>query len=165
MGFTKRSDFQNSFNDLSESFKALGHPARIQIMNILLQKKSCTCGEIVSDLPLAQSTVSKHLLELKKASFVNIQFAGKSTIYSIEENNFQVLIEFLSSYTIFQKKKENHNLTTFLENNENLKSLKTNRKPNFELKKYNYQFKHLNAPIAEDLEDKITDQQQKPPLI
>ena len=48
--------------------KALGHPTRIQIMTLLWKKDNRTCGDIVELIPLAQSTISKHLLELKKAN-------------------------------------------------------------------------------------------------
>lgn len=77
MGTTKRAGFESNINEISEIFKALGHPARIQIINSLLIKNNATCGEIVGILPLAQSTVSKHLLELKKANLVNVVNDGK----------------------------------------------------------------------------------------
>jgi ArsR family transcriptional regulator len=98
MGTTKKKNFKDNINDLAILFKALGHPARIQIMNTLLIKDNCTCGEIVSALPLAQSTVSKHLLELKKANLLQVTNSGKKTIYAIELDKLHVMKYFLKSY-------------------------------------------------------------------
>ncbi|HSM93257.1 MAG TPA: metalloregulator ArsR/SmtB family transcription factor, partial [Anaeromyxobacteraceae bacterium] len=52
---------------LAELAKALGHPARVQIMRLLVRREACVCGDIVDELPLAQSTVSQHLKVLKEA--------------------------------------------------------------------------------------------------
>lgn len=84
MGTAKRLKFDIETEAIGKICKALGHPARIQIMTLLWRKDNRTCGEIVDLIPLAQSTISKHLLELKKASLVNIKNEGKKTIYSIE---------------------------------------------------------------------------------
>ena len=47
--------------------KAMGHPARVAIIRLLLKKQTCICGDLVDELPLSQSTVSQHLKELKEA--------------------------------------------------------------------------------------------------
>ena len=97
MGLTKRVGFKQDVNDVANVFKALGHPARIQIMNVLLNTKTATCGEIVKVLPLAQSTVSKHLLELKKAELINISFLGKNSIYYLEKSKLSILSQFIDN--------------------------------------------------------------------
>lgn len=116
---------------ISKICKALGHPRRIQIMTLLWKRDSRTCGEIVELIPLAQSTISKHLLELKKAN--HIKNEGKKTIYSIEAANIQVLKKYLTSYLstieISEEKKE-----TILTTTHKVK------RGNSHLKQYNYQF-------------------------
>src|SRR6185312_1822024 len=59
-----------SDQELAGLAKALGHPARVQIMRFLLSQDSCMCGDIVEHLPLAQSTVSQHLKILKAAGLI-----------------------------------------------------------------------------------------------
>ena len=67
MGVTKTDHFTDKQNTLAMLFKALGHPARIAIIEYLLKKQECVCGDIVDELPLAQPTISQHLKELKNA--------------------------------------------------------------------------------------------------
>ena len=69
--------------------KALGHPARVAILNFLLKKKSCICGDIVDELPLSQSTVSQHLKELKDAGLIKGEISGVKTCYCIDMKVFQ----------------------------------------------------------------------------
>jgi len=129
MGTTKRQDFDQETNAIAEICKALGHPTRMQIMTLLWEKNNRTCGEIVAQIPLAQSTISKHLSELKKAELLNIKNEGKKTIYSIEVHKIQVLKKYFSNYlsnktdlnekesmapdSVSKKKKENNNLKRF----------------------------------------------------
>jgi ArsR family transcriptional regulator len=70
--------------ELAELAKALGHPARVQILRILGRKNTCICGEIVDELPLAQSTVSQHLKILKDAGLVRGDVDGPRVCYCIE---------------------------------------------------------------------------------
>lgn len=69
---------------LARLAKALGHPARVAILRILLEKESCVCGEIVEQLPLAQSTVSQHLKQLKDAGLIRGEVDGPKVCYCIE---------------------------------------------------------------------------------
>ena len=85
MGLTKTEEFTKVQNDLAALTKALGHPARIAIIQFLIKSKSCVCGEIVEELPLSQSTVSQHLKELKKAGLIKGDIEGPSTCYCIDE--------------------------------------------------------------------------------
>lgn len=66
--------------------KALGHPARIAILQYLLKVQQCICGDIVDELPLAQSTVSQHLKVLKDAELIKGSIEGTSICYCIEES-------------------------------------------------------------------------------
>ncbi len=148
MGVTKHIDFKEDINSIATVFKALGHPARIQIMNILLSQESCSCGAIVEILPLAQSTVSAHLLELKKANLVSITFSGKSSIYAVEKDKLNVLNSFISNYieSIGKetfKKKPSHKTISITQNNEIKKTISNKKvKTSLHLKQYNYEFAH-----------------------
>ncbi len=68
---------------LAEMCKALGHPARIQILKHLLDEDRCICGRIVEIMPLAQSTVSQHLKLLKDAGLVQGEVEGPKTCYCV----------------------------------------------------------------------------------
>ena len=61
--------------------KALGHPARVRIMRLLLARDACFCGEIVEQVPLAQATVSQHLKVLKDAGLIEGEINGPRTCY------------------------------------------------------------------------------------
>lgn len=148
MGVTKRIGFKEDINNIAEVFKALGHPARIQIMNILLDKEACSCGSIVEVLPLAQSTVSNHLLELKKANLVNISFSGKSSIYSVKKDKLNFLNQFISNYieslgvdTFKSAMNQKSNPKDVLLSSAVNPASKT-KKSSSNLKQYNYKFKH-----------------------
>ena len=78
MGISKTAHFNEQQNSLANIAKALGHPARLAIIEYLLQQKECVCGDIVSELPLAQATVSQHLKELKSAGIIKGNIEGNS---------------------------------------------------------------------------------------
>jgi len=86
MGATKTEHFTNTQNEIAILAKALGHPARIAIMEYLLKVDTCICGDIVNELPLAQPTVSQHLKELKNARLIKGDIDGNSICYCIEED-------------------------------------------------------------------------------
>lgn len=69
---------------LARLAKALGHPARVAILRLLLGRESCVCGEIVDELPLAQSTVSQHLKQLKAAGLVQGTVDGPRVCYCVD---------------------------------------------------------------------------------
>ncbi|HZY04492.1 MAG TPA: metalloregulator ArsR/SmtB family transcription factor [Anaeromyxobacteraceae bacterium] len=64
--------------------KALGHPARVQIIRLLVRRNACICGDIVDELPLAQSTVSQHLKVLKEAGLIRGEIDGPRVNYCVE---------------------------------------------------------------------------------
>ena len=74
---------QAADEELAKYAKALGHPARVQILRILAQQNECICGEMVALLPLAQSTVSQHLKVLKDAGLVQGEIDGPRVRYCI----------------------------------------------------------------------------------
>ncbi len=70
--------------ELATLAKALGHPARVQIVRFLLSRDSCMCGDIVEHLPLAQSTVSQHLKMLKGSGLIRGTIDGPRVCYCVE---------------------------------------------------------------------------------
>jgi ArsR family transcriptional regulator len=70
--------------ELAALAKAIGHPARVQILRLLVRQNACVCGDIVEQLPLAQSTVSQHLKVLKDAGLIRGEIAGPRVCYCIE---------------------------------------------------------------------------------
>ena len=77
--------------------KALGHPARVQILRILIAKNACVCGELVDELPLAQSTVSQHLKVLKDAGLVKGEIDGPRVCYCVEPRTLRRLKSLVGS--------------------------------------------------------------------
>jgi ArsR family transcriptional regulator, lead/cadmium/zinc/bismuth-responsive transcriptional repressor len=84
MGTTKTKQFTESQNRKAELYKALGHPARIAIIEFLVEQDSCVCGDIVDELPLSQSTISQHLKELKNVGIIKGDIEGVKTCYCID---------------------------------------------------------------------------------
>jgi len=92
MGASKTDQFTESQNELALIAKALGHPARIAIMQYLAQAQSCICGDIVNELPLAQATVSQHLRELKNAGLIKGSIEGTAICYCIDEERLEKML-------------------------------------------------------------------------
>jgi ArsR family transcriptional regulator len=69
--------------DMAKLTWALAHPARVRIVRLLLSRTSCMCGEIVEEMPLAQSTVSQHLKILKETGLVQGEIDGPRVCYCI----------------------------------------------------------------------------------
>ncbi|MGN6195075.1 MAG: ArsR/SmtB family transcription factor [Ginsengibacter sp.] len=89
MGITKAEEFKVKENRIANYAKALAHPARIAILNLLIKKKSCICGDIVDELPLSQSTVSQHLKELKLAGLIQGDIDGAKVCYCIDDKKWK----------------------------------------------------------------------------
>ena len=84
MGLTKTENFTAEQNELATIAKALGHPARIAIIQHLLKVNSCICGAIVDEISLAQPTISRHLKELKAVGIIKGAIEGTSVNYCID---------------------------------------------------------------------------------
>lgn len=89
MAFNKKEEFSSKEQSLAAFAKALSHPARIAILNVLARKNECICGDIVEMLPLAQSTVSQHLKELKNAGLIDGNVDGPRSCYCINWKAFE----------------------------------------------------------------------------
>ncbi len=89
MGATKSLEFTIKDNKLAKYAKALAHPARIAILQLLAKKQTCMCGDIVDEIPLSQSTVSQHLKELKDAGLIKGDIEGAKICYCIDEKEWK----------------------------------------------------------------------------
>ncbi|MGB3778632.1 MAG: metalloregulator ArsR/SmtB family transcription factor [Tunicatimonas sp.] len=102
MGLTKATAFTDQQNQLADYAKAFAHPARIAILQFLIQRNACVCGDIVDELPLSQSTVSQHLKELKRIGVVQGIIEGPQVCYCIDPGAWQrmkaELSELLTSF-------------------------------------------------------------------
>ena len=97
MGATKTDHFTEKQNAVATLLKALGHPARVAIIEYLLKVDSCICGDIVNELPLAQPTISQHLKELKTAGLIKGSIEGNSICYCIDEKAIVKLQNYLAN--------------------------------------------------------------------
>lgn len=91
MGLTKTDNYTESQAELSKLFKALGHPARIAILESIIKTESCICGNLATEIGLAQSTISQHLKELKSVGLIQGTIEGTSMCYCINSKNWNKL--------------------------------------------------------------------------
>ncbi|TDG35563.1 ArsR family transcriptional regulator [Pedobacter changchengzhani] len=96
MGASKTEHFTDQQNRIATIAKALGHPARIAIIEHLMKVNACICGDIVNELPLAQPTVSQHLKELKNAGIIKGNIEGNSICYCIDETTIKIMTTYFS---------------------------------------------------------------------
>lgn len=94
MGATNTEDFTVTQNNMAKLARALGHPARIAIMELLVRNGPGLAGDIVKALPLAQPTVSQHLKEMKTAGLIKDTIKGNTVSYSVDEPTLQKLREY-----------------------------------------------------------------------
>ena len=80
---------------LARLAKALGHPARVRLLRVLLEREECVCGELCAELPLAQSTVSQHLKVLREAGLIHGEIDGPRTCYCADPRRVDELRELL----------------------------------------------------------------------
>jgi ArsR family transcriptional regulator len=109
MAQNKKEEFSEDLRTLAEFSKAISHPARIAILQTISEKKECICGEIVDVLPLAQSTVSQHLKDLKEIGLIQGEVEGNKSCYCI---NWNKLEELNQSFNLFYKKIIKHKKST-----------------------------------------------------
>lgn len=108
MGLTKTDYFSDKQNKIATVMKALGHPARIAIIDFLIKTDKCICGDIVNEIGLAQPTISQHLKELKNAGLIKGNIEGVSICYCINEKTFQEFQKYLTGiFGKLEKQKNN----------------------------------------------------------
>lgn len=96
MGTTKTEHFTDIQNEMATLAKALGHPARIAIIDYLSSVDTCICGDIVDELPLAQPTVSQHLKALKNSGLIKGNIEGNAICYCIDETVLLKLKDYIT---------------------------------------------------------------------
>lgn len=106
MGVSKTDFFTERQNQLANLAKALSHPARIAIIEYLLQVDACICGDIVNELPLAQPTVSQHLKALKEANLIKGNIEGTAICYCINEEAITELGAYFAEISLKLNKKK-----------------------------------------------------------
>lgn len=106
MGATKTDFYTDKQNKMATLAKAIGHPARIAIIDYLLKVNTCICGDIVNELPLAQPTISQHLKELKNVGIIKGSVEGNAICYCIDEKVWSELLNYFNkvSKKLEQKK-------------------------------------------------------------
>lgn len=77
--------------------KALGHPVRLQILRILAERESCITGDLVAELPVAQSTASEHLRILRAAGLVTGEIEGPRTSYCLDTSGLAAVKKAITS--------------------------------------------------------------------
>lgn len=108
MGATKTEHFTDKQNAIATLAKALGHPARVAIIEHLIKVDTCICGDIVNELPLAQPTVSQHLKELKNAGLIKGTIEGNAICYCIDEKALTKLQSYFVNISDKLEKKKNN---------------------------------------------------------
>jgi predicted transcriptional regulator len=98
MGLTKTEIFTAEQNQLATMMKALGHPARIAILQSIIKANACICGELVEELGLAQPTISQHLKELKNAGIIQGTIEGVRVCYCIDPKVWKLLKTTMASF-------------------------------------------------------------------
>lgn len=99
MGVSKSSLFTEKHNQIALLTKAIGHPARVAIIEFLIKTDACICGDIVDELPLAQPTISQHLRELKNAGIIKGTIEGNAICYCINHEVWALLTNYFSNIT------------------------------------------------------------------
>lgn len=97
MGVTKSDLFTTKQNELANLAKAFAHPARVAILEYLLESNKCINGDLVNELGLAQATISQHLRELKHMGLIQGNIEGASMSYCIDPVKWQHVQELFNA--------------------------------------------------------------------
>jgi len=102
MGITKSELFKKRQNRIALLAKAFDHPARVAILEYLLNNRTCITNDLVNELPLSQSTISQHLKELKQIGIIKGEIEGPKLNYCIDEQVWEesrdMFINFFAKY-------------------------------------------------------------------
>lgn len=98
MGVTKTEQFTDNQNKIALLAKVIGHPARVAILQHLFKINSCFCGDLVTEIGLAQPTISQHLKELKQIGLIKGTIDGTSVCYCIDRKNWNLMKQNIMSF-------------------------------------------------------------------
>lgn len=105
MGTTKSNLFTDRQNELANAAKVLAHPARIAILDYLLQSTSCINSDLVEELGLAQATISQHLRELKEIGLIKGNIEGTKMCYCIDAEKWKAIQQdFMNLFNTYESK-------------------------------------------------------------
>lgn len=100
MGLTKHDSYTPEQNRVASLFKALGHPARIAILQKLIATDCCICRDFTDEIDLSQPTISRHLQELKSAGIIAGTIEGTRVSYCIDPARWGEVQKLLSDHLI-----------------------------------------------------------------
>jgi ArsR family transcriptional regulator, arsenate/arsenite/antimonite-responsive transcriptional repressor len=97
---TKEKVYTEKQEKIARYSKALGHPVRVFIMDFLVKNadKCCYSGDMAEELPIARSTLSQHLSELKDAGLIQGEINPPYIKYCINKSNWAEAKELLSTF-------------------------------------------------------------------
>jgi|TARA_R110000737_G_scaffold347664_1_gene379713 ArsR family transcriptional regulator len=95
MGASKLDSFPKAQTDIAALMKALGHPARVAILEHLIKVKACIGNDIVDILPLSQPTISQHLRELKNVGIIKGSVEKNSICYCLNEKKVEQILNYI----------------------------------------------------------------------
>lgn len=98
MTYAKTAVFTTDQQQLARAAKALAHPARVAIIQLLASKTTCISGDIAAELPLARTTVTQHLQELKNLDLIRGEIEGTTVCYCL---NTELLRQVQQQFTAF----------------------------------------------------------------
>jgi DNA-binding transcriptional ArsR family regulator len=94
----KHELFDEALQEQANLFKALAHPARLQILQFLAKSKNCISGDISEELPLSRTTVNQHLAELKEAGLIKGHVEGVKMKYCLDGAKVKEMKNLLTSF-------------------------------------------------------------------
>ena len=107
MGITRTDLFTQEQNELADMARVLGHPARIAILQHLLQANTCINSDLVQELGLAQATISQHLRELKNSGLIQGTIEGTRMCYCIDPEKWEEVQNSIQSlFKLYPKPKD-----------------------------------------------------------
>jgi len=99
VGVTNKKLYTEQQNRIADTFKLLGHPARISILEFLIDQNQCVCNDLVNHIGLAQATISQHLRELKHFGLIQGEIEGTSVCYCINAKKWSEIHHLIHSFT------------------------------------------------------------------
>lgn len=96
MGTSKTSYFSKRLNKTASLCHALGHPARVAIIELLVKRNKLIANSIANALPLAQPTIAQHLKILVAAEILEVLTEESSVYYIIDKEKFEFFSETIS---------------------------------------------------------------------
>ena len=98
MVIAKTELFDEALQIKASLFKALAHPARLQILHFLAETKTCISGDISDELPLSRTTVNQHLKELKEVGLIKGHVEGVKMNYCLDYQKVNEMKKLLGSF-------------------------------------------------------------------